>query len=491
MDIVIETRENIVSTNNTAQESLTTILEGLSQEIKELVIQDSLSGNVDFSILEQMGFKNVRTISFTKKGQVTALWNLPSKLNKLQCNDQYLLELENLPSGLIELHCSHNHLRSIDLSKLNKLRILGISDNIFSELENIPHGLEELYCNNNNIRNLNLRDVISLKVLHISNNKTVIIENLPASIIDFKSENNPYINIDYANSHNKEVANNISIDYIEALHEYFKLKNNYEAILHADKKKAFEKGSNKKIKRQLVSRVIPKCINCKKAGGTIFTTKVQNYYAICGSKTPCNLNIQLENGLCYNTSNTLFLEKNELDEIKTKMIVEKLNNVFNYTNEQTSVKLFKEYLEQFNYYNKEYAEILEQYNNQYKDKLREEKIAAKQQQIYTILDSIKELVNQYKKDGNTELLKNAIDIQIKELHPEIHNLRLLKYEIMEMDFTSSRGMIQSVGTGTDADDGDLGPNSANLISVLKQRYVGLQKMQHWFDVKPNVVKYNK
>ena len=54
MDIVRETRENIVSTNNTAQESLITILEQLSPEIKDLVIQDSLSGNVDFSILEQM-----------------------------------------------------------------------------------------------------------------------------------------------------------------------------------------------------------------------------------------------------------------------------------------------------------------------------------------------------------------------------------------------------------------------------------------------------
>jgi hypothetical protein len=488
MDIVKETRENIVSTNNTAQESLITTLEQLSPEIKELVIQDSLSGNVDFSILEQMGFKNVRSISFTKKGQITALWNLPDKLEKLHCNNQYLLDLENLPTGLIELRCSHNHLQNIDISKLNKLRILEISDNIFSELENIPHGLEELYCNNNNIRNLNLRDVISLKVLHISNNKTVIVENLPPSVVDFKSENNPYIQIDYANAHNEEVTNTISIDYMEALHEYFKLKHNYEAMLHADKKKAFEKGSSKKGRKHLVSRVIPKCINCKKTGGTLFTRKSQNYYAICGSNTPCNLNIQLDNGLCYETSSTLVLEKNELDDIKTKMIMEKLNNVFNYANEQTSVKLFKEYLEQFNYLNKEYDELLEQYNNQYKDKVREEKIAAKQQQIYSILDSIKELVHQYKRDGNTELLKNAIDIQIKELHPEIHNLRLLKYETMEMDFTTSRGLIQTVG---DDGAGAAEQNSATSISVLHQRYVGLQKMQHWFGVKPNVVKFNK
>jgi hypothetical protein len=49
-------------------------------------------------------------------------------------------------------------------------------------------------------------------------------------------------------------------------------------------------------------------------------------------------------------------------------------------------------------------------------------------------------------------------------------------------------LIQAVGDdGAEAD----GQNSATSISVLKQHYVGLQKMQHWFDMKPNVVKYNK
>ena len=457
-----------------------------------MVIQDSLSGNADFSILEQMGFKNIRIISFTKKGQVTAIWNLPPNLEKLQCNDQYLLELENLPTGLIELYCSHNHIQTIDLSKLNKLRILGISDNIFTELENIPSGLEELYCDNNNIRNLDLRNVVSLKVLHISNNKTVIIENLPASIVDFKSENNPYINIDYANSHNEEVTDKISIDYIEALHEYFKLKRTYETNLHEDKKNAYEKGSNKKTKRRMVSRVIPKCINCKKSGGTLFTSKDESYYAICGSKTPCNLNIELHNGFYYETKrNVLNTLLDDLNEIKTNMIVEKLNNVFNYTNEETSVKLFKGHLTQFNYLNKECAELLEQCNNEYKDKLREEKIAAKQQQVYTILDSIKELINQYKKDGNTDLLKNAVEIQIKELNPEIHNLRLLKYEIMEMDFTTKRGILQYVAEGSDESDNTPGQSTENSVSVLNQRYIGMHKLQHCWEGMPSVVKFNK
>lgn len=496
MNIVRETRENIVSNNNSAQESIVSILEQISPEIKELIIQESLSGNVDFSILNTLGFKNVRTISFAKKGQVTAIWNLPSKLEKLLCNDQYLLDLENLPSSLIELRCSHNHIQTLDISKLNKLRILEISDNVFSELEDIPDSLEELYCNNNNIRNLNLKEVTSLKVLHISNNKTVIIENLPSSVIDFKSENNPYINIDYANAHKdpEETENINNVEYIDALHEYFKMKNKYEADLHKDKKKAYEKGTTKKSKRKLSAKVLAKCVNCRNVGGTIFTVKNQSYYAKCGARTPCNLDIQIENGLCYNTMSTLTLEKNELDEIKTNMIIQKLNNIFNYANEATSIKLFKEYLEQFNYYTKEYAEILEQHNNTFRDALREDKIIAKQQQIYDILDSIKELIVQYKKDGNSELLKNAIDIQIKELNPEIHNLRLLKYEVMEMDFKSGNGSIKSGAGGsggeTESDD-TKSSESAETVAVLTQRYSNIHSVLYWFENKPKVLKYVK
>jgi hypothetical protein len=492
MDIVKETRENIVSNNNSAQESIISILEQLSPDIHELIIQESLSGNVDFSVLNHMGFKNIRKIVFAKKGQVTALWNLPDKLEVLHCNDQYLMDLENLPSSLIELNCSHNHIQTLDISKLNKLIILEISDNIFSELENIPSSLIELYCDNNAIRNLNLREATSLKVLHISNNKTVIIENLPPSVVDFKSENNPYINIEYATGKgSKEDAEDVAnIDYIEALHDYFKLKTKYETDFHLQKKTAYKSGTTKKSKRKLVSRVIPKCINCNNSGGTLFENRDQIYYAKCISKTPCNLNIQIENGICYNTLSTLALEKNELDEIKSKMITQKLNHIFNYADEKTTMKLFKEYLEQYNYYNKEYVETLEQYNTLYNDPIREMKIKAKQQQVYDIMNSIKDLIEQYKKDGNTELLKNAIDIQVKELNPEIHNLRLLKYEVMEMDFKTTRGLLKPMG-GDGEDDEPQPSSSGETLGVLTQMYSNIHKIQRCFGENPKVLKYTK
>ena len=48
-------------------------------------------------------------------------------------------------------------------------------------------------------------------------------------------------------------------------------------------------------------------------------------------------------------------------------------------------------------------------------------------------EKIKELLNEYKKTGNPELLRLAVRIQIKEIYPEIRNRRMLENEVVELD----------------------------------------------------------
>jgi len=42
------------------------------------------------------------------------------------------------------------------------------------------------------------------------------------------------------------------------------------------------------------------------------------------------------------------------------------------------------------------------------------------------------LIKEYEKTQNKEILKQAVQMQVKELRPEIQNLRILKNETMEM-----------------------------------------------------------
>ena len=267
MNIIREQRENIIKTNNTAQSNLIGILEKLDKRTREISINDSLHGNLDFYVLEREGFNNVKTIILTKEGEVTSITNLPTGLEKLHCGHQFITELTNLPSSLVDLNCESNYVENLDFSKVDKLKFLKVTSNHLTQLENLPDTLEELYCNNNRIKILHLNELLMLRVLHTSNNKAIIIEGLPPSVVDFQSENNPYIEIEYANMHRsgEKTSENSErrLDYIESLHDYFKLKSKYEEQNFKLKKKAFEKGKTKKSKLRMVSSVVLKCINCK------------------------------------------------------------------------------------------------------------------------------------------------------------------------------------------------------------------------------------
>jgi hypothetical protein len=503
-----QNNENILKTNNTAQETLISILDQSDKNAKELVINQSISGNVDFSILEERGFKNIRFIHFLNEGpaygqirstqrfenNLTGISNLPDKLEKLYCYNQRLMDLENLPPTLVELDCQNNHISSLDLSRLKKLKVLKVSTNWIEELENLPDSLEELYCDNNRIKKINLRHLLHLRTLHISNNKTVIIENLPPSVVDFKSENNPYLEIRHTSLHENipdfsEETIDRRIDYNDSIHDYFKLKHKYDEEVYKARKKAFTKGKEKKLSTKssikLARRVEPKCIHCKRPGGTIFKTANNTYYAYCGNKNPCNLKIQIYNGTYYNQDDSLFLEHAELHDLKTKVIQQKLDTLFNYISEEKSVKKFKEYLEEFTFYQADYTELIEKNNHLYKEEGREEKIRRKTQQVYELMGSIREIVEQYKKEGDPNVLQMAVQLQVRELNPEIENLRRLKYEVMEVDMN----MGGAVPAAADDDAEGTQPNPVTTVSTLVQKYAAIHKMQNPIGKPPQVVKY--
>lgn len=489
-------QQNIIEKDNTAQTNLLGILEKMDTNITHLEITRPLSGNLDFSVLENQGYKKVKSIALSDySGQVTNISNLPEKLEKLVCHNQRLMDLENLPETLIELDCQNNHISHLDLSRLTKLKILRITANNFEELENLPNSLEELYAGKNKIKHINLRDLIRLRVLNISENKTVIVENLPPSVVDFNCEGNPYIEVRDMNMYDANYPDvdedtiHRRMDYIESIYDYFKLRRRYNEKNHKDKKKAFARGKSLQIKRKLAARVVPKCIQCNRPGGTLFYMKNHTHYALCGATDPCSLKIQIYNGNHHNHSDLIQLEGIELQTIKQNIIRQKLDTIFNYLSEEASVKKFNEYMEEFTYYNADYNELLDKNNKLYFDEEREEKIRKKTETIYELIDAIKQLMVQYEKDQNRNLLQNAIEIQIKELDPEIQNLRRLKYEITEMKSEQKRSVLEEGEDATEADNAST-KKGGKTMSVLFQRYAALTKMQVMMGKPPEVVKYS-
>ncbi len=94
-----------------------------------------------------------------------------------------------------------------------------------------------------------------------------------------------------------------------ALNEYYKLKNKYELENMKNKKKIMNNTTlSNKEKRQEYVKLKPKCINCKRPGGTLFSVKsfpldneketkeaYKEFRAQCGILAdPCNLNITIQ-----------------------------------------------------------------------------------------------------------------------------------------------------------------------------------------------------
>ena len=75
-------------------------------------------------------------------------------------------------------------------------------------------------------------------------------------------------------------------------------------------------------------------------------------------------------------------------------------------------------------------------------------------------------------------MRNAVEIQVKEIIPEMNNLRRLKYELMEMDNKTINA-------------GGFGKSIIDVECKLIQRYVNLSKHDFTFGEEPSVVKFNR
>lgn len=487
MSIVEQEQKEVLEQNNTGQSQLLAILDTLnSNHAIELRFDNPMNGQLDFSVLRARHFNKVSKIVFSAPGKVTSISNIPDGIDVLECPNQLLTEFTDKANDLVELDLTGNHLMEFSGLHLPKLRVLRLSDNELGQITHLTRGLEVLECENNQLRQLNLTDTTILNTLHCSNNPLLAIQNLPDTLTDYSNENNPFVEADIRegavegsdeykdNRPGNEKGKKSSradkrIDYLESIHNYLKLKHEYETKLHSLRKTAYEKSlvKGKGLVKQMMN-IKPPCVSCKRKVGTIFKIHKGRYTAVCGDKTkPCNLNIQIFNGDYFNLDNLLNIYSNEIRVVKEKIIVQKLDTLFNYVGENAVVEKFKAELQEYNGTYQMYQDTLKRYHELYSSPVRREQIVKKTQVIYRIREDIERMMGEYNKTNNPEILSEAMTMQIKELTPAIHNLRLLKYDTMMVETN-----IQEPP-----------------IATLVQREVAVNKQDFIFGEEPRVIKY--
>jgi hypothetical protein len=476
-------RRNLAKEANNAQAAIDQKIQTMAASIRETEFSIPvmpIGGDIDLSKLKPL---NITSIVSTYPGSITSVTGIPEGVKHFTFEKQLLIELPQLPSTLETLNLNGNFIESIDLSNLRRLKVARLNGNRLKIVGRLPESLEELYIDNNRIKKLDLDQLAKLRVLHCRKNRTLRIENIPASIVDIQVEDgNPHILLDYAFLPNNTASDEnkrskgTETEFVESMHDYFLLKTRYEHnaadARFAMKENALSRGLGIKKATKKAKHFRPKCVNCKRNVGTVFKTREDRFLAYCGNtKDPCPLRIEIFKGEFE--SDDLFAEDTNkaLLETKEQIIRQKMDVLFNYSSEEDTVKKFKDLIEEYNllsFLHKMDLDIREDKRfNLHKRELIKAKIAA----IGEIKGSMNAYMDEFDESGNRDALHSAMDIYIREYMPEMNNLRMLKYSVMEM-------VVPGTKTNTP-------------IRLLNQSAAAIRQLETLHGEVPKVIKFVK
>jgi hypothetical protein len=236
----------------------------------------------------------------------------------------------------------------------------------------------------------------------------------------------------------EEIAPDLSektIGDIEAISNYYKLKSQYESKINDFKRKLLgNAGLTKKEKRKKFKSFVPKCIVCKKNGGTVFSNKNRTLKAVCGASPPCNLDIEIAHGMYVSREVIVKLLKEEFEEIKTSIIMTKLNLLFNYINEPTAIKLFEEKRKELN-------DVGENYKNKLTETLlitdnptKKNNIEKSLTTLYLTIQQLQTLISDFDAENNEQLITDAVELYKGRILPTAERIRNLKYSYNAVEY---------------------------------------------------------
>jgi len=139
---------------------------------------------------------------------------------------------------------------------------------------------------------------------------------------------------------------------MDVLH-YYELKQKYQEKLNK-RKNIIKKNKDLSLKEKRIKMKKPvKCVNCEKPGGTIFEERNGTLKAVCGSKTPCNLNINIKRKVYDNMRELDQKNSRTAESLKMRIIMTKLDYLFGLISSK------EEIVDKFNTLKTELAQINE------------------------------------------------------------------------------------------------------------------------------------
>ena len=282
----------------------------------------------------------------------------------------------------------------------------------------------------------------------------------------------------------------MSLSISDTINEYYKLKSKYESDNAKNKSKIIRNPKlSWKEKVNEYQKLKPKCINCKRPGGTIFSTNFypekyeENKYqgefrqlkAMCGIiSDPCNLNITLNVGSITSIPSLLKNLEKEIAELKNIIIDDKNKLLFGYITTEEALEKFNDVRDlvedntsTLQLYLDEYYKIVD--NKDISAGLREDI-----ENSYLLILEIKECMKNFNLDNNNQYVNDAVNIYTYKLKPLLEKIMKLKYKenmVWYNEDDNTYHLIQNKYTIA-----DLEHNQGTNLAVVKYD-VGLKKIQ--------------
>jgi len=244
----------------------------------------------------------------------------------------------------------------------------------------------------------------------------------------------------------------------EAIKEYYKLKENYENLIMKQKKKIMSDVSlSNREKRQKYLENIPKCINCKQSGGTVFQIIYSNdteehdsyrqFIAKCNVKSnPCKLNINFNIGKMELIPDLLKEIEKTLKKYKNTIINNKNKLLFGFINSDEAIERFEEIKEAINLYSSLYEEYYKKYNEIFNNNEKTNELNTEISKFYIQINLIKDKIKNMNETSNITYAQEAVDIYITYIIPLLNKIHHLKYKINNISFnedTNTYHLIQN------------------------------------------------
>jgi hypothetical protein len=195
----------------------------------------------------------------------------------------------------------------------------------------------------------------------------------------------------------------------------------------------------------------PKCINCKRPVGTLFSRSYNEkefsrvLKTVCGDiKDPCSLNITLNIGYYETIQNIIKTDEKDIENLKISVIKDKNNLLFDYITTDKALDNFEKFKSEIMDITSSLEAVKEIWKKIHDNDERKNKLKKLQEESFILIDSIKKLIQEFSHNNNNSLIQDAVNIYVAQLVPKLKQILHEKFHVNKVEYLEDENIYRLI-----------------------------------------------